>query len=138
MDYIYNKKTHRYEIDKPNEVEQSVKNFIENNAKDLLPIVDDKTLSNARKIRTVINNKLKEIQGFRKQTNGVVLGEFNRMSGTIEKMLSEESDRITALMEAYKPKEPVYELHIKTKDEMAYKKIYALAKKLNLLKEEKE
>jgi len=105
----------------------------------LLPIVDDNTLSIARKRRTIINNKLKEIQSFRKQINGVVMGNFNKMSLTIEKQLSEESDRITALMLAYKPKETVYVFkEIKTTDKMAYDKLVAYAKKLNLLKEEEK
>lgn len=138
MDYIYNNKTKRYEIAKANTVEKEVKNFIQNNAKDLLPVIDDTTWSATRKARVVINNKLKEVQKFRKQTNGIVLGEFNRMSIAIEDMLSEESNRLTAQMEAYKPKEPVYELNIKTKDKMAYNKLVAYAKKLNLIKEEKE
>lgn len=139
MDYIYNNKTKRYEIAKANTVEKEVKNFIENNAKDLLPVIDDATWSATRKARVVINNKLKEVQKFRKQTNGIVLGEFNRMSNAIENMLSEESDRLTALLEAYKPKEPVYVFkEIKTTDKVAYDKLVAYAKKLNLIKEEKE
>lgn len=58
MDYIYNNKTKRYEIAKANTVEKEVKNFIQNNAKDLLPVIDDTTWSATRKARVVINNKL--------------------------------------------------------------------------------
>jgi len=139
MDYIYNNDTHKYEIVNYDEALQSTSWFIKDNAEGLMPVVDDITMKVARAKRTVINNKLKEVQKFRKQINGVVMGEFNRMSLDIEKMLSEESDRITDMMEAYKPKIPVYVFkEIKTTDKVAYDKLVAYAKELNLLKEEKE
>lgn len=138
MDYIFNEQTHKYEIDKYDEAVVNCQKFIENNNKELLPIIDETTYKQTWKARTIINNKLKEIQKFRKQTNGVVLGDFNCKSLSLEKMLSEESDRLTKLMETFEPKEPIYVFkEIRTKDKVAYDKLIAYAKKLNLITEEK-
>lgn len=139
MDINFNQETHRYEIDKYEEAIISTQNFIKNNSVGLPAIIDDETLKLTRSARTVINNKLKEIQKFRKQCNGIVMGDFNKMSLSIEKLLSEESDRLTDKMLEFKPKEPVYVIpEIKTNDKVAYDKLVKYAKELGLIKEEEK
>ena len=139
MDIIFNQETHLYEIAEYEKAIQSTTKFIQNNTFAVPEKIENDTqMKLTRSCRTNINNKLKEIQKFRKQCNGVVMGEFNKMSLSIEKMLSEESDRLTDKMLEYQPKEPVYVFaEIKTNDKVAYDKLVAYAKELGLIKEEK-
>lgn len=138
MDIIFNEKTHLYEIDNYDNVKVSVTKFIESKSGNLLPIIDEETYKAVRKARTKINGKLKEIAKFRKQTNAVMLGNFNTMSKSIERTLQDESNRLTVLLEAYKPSSPIYEFSCKTSDKEAYDKLVEYAKKLGIYEEETE
>lgn len=108
---------------------------------DIEKITDDEMYKVVYKKRTNLNNKSKEIAKKRKMAVAIMINDFQNYCKEIESQLDCASDKLTALLNEYKPKEktvkpPVYELKIKTTDIKLYEKVKQFALDIGLKVEE--
>ena len=138
IEIVYNKENGLWEI----ALEDAVKKceqFVKDNELADFKIKSDNDYRLIRKQRTLLNNKSKEISDTRKQAAKVLTGEFVRGCKELESIISQATERMTAKMDAYKPKpqkEISVTLVIKGTNLNALNKIKTQAKKYGLTVEE--
>ena len=96
-------------------------------------IQNDEDFKAMKKLRTELNNGIKEIADARKQMTAVVLSRFAPMCLEIEKYGAYIGQQLTEKINEYKPvqREETFKITIKSKDKKAIEKVKAYAIKFD-------
>ena len=131
--FVWNKETHTYEIVKESLVEVAKRNIDAIAEKANIVIQNDEDFKAVKKLRTELNNSVKEVADARKQMTAVVLSRFAPMCLEIEKYGAFIAQQLTDKINEYKPvqRDVTFKITIKSKDKKAIEKVKAYAIKFD-------
>ena len=131
-DFKWNEEKQTFEVAKVGLVELAKKK-LDNLDLSNVVVDSDETYQRVWQARTEINALVKDLSSKRKQMEAIVLSAFKPTCVEVEKYGVKISDKLTALLNAYKPKEkrktPVFKIVIKTEDLKVVKKFENMALK---------
>lgn len=125
LKHLYSNETKSYEIDNYERVKADYKEWLEKNIHTGVDIIDEDTYKAIYKERTLLNKEIEALKNDKKIINNIVVGRINNECEELIDLLKEVLNKLNENMEAFKPKEAVYEYKFKTKNKELYDKIVA-------------
>lgn len=133
--HYYSEEFKNYIIKDYDLVKVDYEHWIADNVHVEVVLANDEDYKRLYKERTNLRKEIDNLKKDKKTIDGIILGTFDTQVGELISMLNKVDEQVTAKLEDYKPKEPVYEIKFKTKNKEHYEKVMAL---INELKGENE